>query len=68
MKWIKYDYQVNQKVSVEKNQPNKLSMHYDGPYKIVEVHPNGTVIIHEPTRGRAVLETFNIQRIHPYQK
>ena len=51
-----------------KNQPNKLSMHYDEPYKIVEVWPNDTVTIHKPARGGTLLETINIQRIHLYQE
>ena len=68
MKWIKYEYQVDQKVLVMKNQPNKLSMHYDEPYKIVEVWPNDTVTIHKPARGGAVLETIYIWGIHPYQE
>ena len=63
MKQIKYDYQVNQKVLIEKNQPNKLSTYYEGPYKIIEVQSNGTVILRKPSRGGAVLEKINIQRL-----
>ena len=43
-------------------------MHYDGPYEIIEVWSNGTVIIQKPAKGEAVLETINIQRIRPYQE
>ena len=45
MKRIWYNYQVNQKVLVKKRQLNKLSTYFEGPYKIIEVANNGTVII-----------------------
>ena len=66
MKRIKYKYEVNQKVLVEKRQPNKMSAHFEGPYKIMQVSTNGTVVICHATKNGAVLECINIRRIQPY--
>ena len=60
---VDYDYKINQLVYVVKDGIHrKLDSPKMGPYKVTEVHSNGTVNIQ---RG-AVNERINIRRIEPH--
>jgi transposase InsO family protein len=60
---ISHDYQVGDKVLVEKpGKIRKMSQPRTGPFEIIKVHTNGTVRIR---RGN-VTEQVNIRRLTPY--
>ena len=54
MKRIKYDYEINQKVFIEPKQLNKLMNQYEGPYMVMTIWNNGTIIIFKATKHGAV--------------
>jgi hypothetical protein len=59
-----YDYEVDQLVLRKIPDPNKLEPRWEGPYKIMQVHTNGTVTIRlTPTST----ERLNIRRVKPYR-
>ena len=61
---VNYAYQVGEKVFLQKNEKNppKLSSPTTGPYEIIKVNDNGTVII----RKGSIDECVNIRRLQPY--
>ena len=63
-KRIDYDFSVGEKVLIERHGARKIERPYDGPYKIVRIHTNGTITIE---RG-AITERINIRRVHPYHE
>ena len=59
----RFDYAPNQQVLKELHDPTKLGNRTKGPYKITQVHTNGTITIElRPT----VTERINIRRVIPY--
>jgi hypothetical protein len=60
-----YDYTPQQMVLKKKWKPTKLGKRTSGPYKIVQVHVNGTVTIQ---LRPGLIESFNIRRIIPYKQ
>jgi hypothetical protein len=48
---------------LENNRANKYEQPYSGPYHITKVNMNGTVHL----KINAVMDTVNIQRIHPFK-
>ena len=63
-KRLPYTYKVGEKVLVSTDALDKYSTTpYEGPYKIVKVHNNGTLRI----KMGAVTDTVNIRRVHPYK-
>ena len=64
-KRIKHDYQVGDKVLLHKTGIlSKLTIPYKGPYEVVQVHTNGTVVIQKGV----VRERVNIRRIVPFHE
>ena len=64
-KRINHDYVIGDKVLLQK--PGilpKLAVPRTGPYKITQVHSNGTVVIQKG----AVTERVNIRRITPFHE
>lgn len=71
MKRRRYDYVQGQRVMMKVYKPNKLEPTAKGPYRIVQVHVNGTVTLELRQAGanhEAVLERINIRRIIPYKE
>ena len=65
-KRIKHQYNVGDKVLVDIKYKSKSKYGlnpFDGPYDIIKVNNNGTVVI----KKGAVLETINIRQIKPYK-
>ena len=60
----RYDYEVGEKVLKRVHDPTKLGQRTTGPYKIEQVHTNGTVVL-ELRPG--ITERINIRRIKPYR-
>ena len=58
---IRYDYRAGERIAV-KQDSGKLGIRTDGPYRITQVHTNGTVTIE---RRPGVTEQINIRRIVP---
>ena len=58
-----YEYKVGDQVLLHKGKQNKYETPYAGPYNILKVNKNGTVSL----KVKAVTDTYNIQRIIPYQ-
>jgi hypothetical protein len=61
----RYDYTVNQKILKKLHAPTKLGERTCGPFKITQVHTNGTVTIE---RRPYVTERINIRRIIPFRE
>jgi len=61
-KRIAYEYKVGDKILYENTLARKMEPPRTGPYKIIEIHNNGTVTI---KRG-AIIEKVNIRNIQPY--
>ena len=59
---IKFKYQVGQQAYMKTYEPDKLSERLHGPYPIVEINTNGTVVIQ---RSDNVRETVNIRKLVP---
>ena len=64
-KRFNYDYAVNDQVLKLVYQPNKLDPRAVGPYRVVQVHTNGTVTIQLTP---LTTERINIRRIKPYRQ
>jgi len=60
-KRIVRDYQVGDKVLLERHDARKMERPYVGPYKITNIYTNGTVTI----KKGSVYQRHNIRRIHP---
>jgi hypothetical protein len=60
-----YDYAPQQMVLKKKWKPKKLGERSSGPYRIVQVHVNGTVAI-QLTPG--LTERINVRQIIPYEQ
>ena len=60
---ISHDYQINDRILKITYKPDKLEPRATGPYKIIQVHCNGTVTIQ---RSPHTVERLNIRRIRPY--
>jgi hypothetical protein len=61
----RFDYTPDQLILKKKWKPTKLGERTTGPYKIIQVHVNGTVTI-ELKEG--ITERINIRRIIPYKE
>ena len=63
-KRVPHQYQIGEKVFVFKNEKNppKLASPTTGPFEIIKVNENGTVII----RKGLIDECINIRRLQPY--
>ena len=59
-----FDYQVNQQVLILADNPGKLDARAHGPYRIVQVHTNGTVTLQKTPH---VLQRINIRRLRPFR-
>ena len=65
-KRIPYKYQVNQQVMLDVTGTTKAKYAknpYEGPYKILQVNENGTVVL----KMGPVIDTVNIRNIKPYK-
>ena len=64
-KRFSYDYHINDEVLKLEHRPSKLQPRAHGPYRILQVHANGTVTIRlSPT----TIERISIRRIKPYRR
>ena len=61
----RYDHIQNQKVLKIRHNPRKLGHRTAGPYKVLQTHVNGTLII-ELKPG--ISERINIRRVIPYKE
>ena len=59
-----YDYHIGDEVLKLTYSPNKLEQRANGPYRIVEVHTNGTVTIQLTEH---TIERISIRRIKPFK-
>ena len=65
-KRIPYEYQVNQQVMLDVTGTTKSKYAknpYEGPYKVLQVNNNGTVVL----KMGPVIDTVNIRNIKPYK-
>jgi hypothetical protein len=60
-----YNYQINQEVLVKIPNPTKLHDRAEGPFRIQQVHVNGTLTIQ---RAPHITKCINIGRLLPYQQ
>jgi transposase InsO family protein len=60
-----YDYQVDQEVLVKVPNPSKLQDRAEGPFRIQQVHVNGTLTIQRAPHGT---ERITIRRVLPYRR
>ena len=60
----RWDYEVGQDVLKKIHDPTKLGKRHTGPFKISQVHCNGTVSV-ELRPG--ITERLNIRRVTPYE-
>ena len=58
-----FDYQAGEYVLELKRDPTKLGIRTTGPYRIEQVHTNGTLTIR---RGPGLIDRINIRRLRPY--
>jgi hypothetical protein len=65
LKRRRFDYVINQEVLVKIPQPRKLDPRNEGPYRISQVHANGTLTIQ---RTDHITERINIRRVVPYRR
>lgn len=63
-KRIAHDYRVDEKVLVRDHTANKMERPWKGPYRIVQVHTNGTVTV----RKGVVTQRVNIRQVVPYNE
>ena len=57
-----HDYQVGEKILLNRPNPRKLETPREGPYEIIQVHSNGTVTIRKGTVDKRI----NIRQIQPF--
>ena len=62
---ISYDYRQGDEILILAYKPDKLDARAVGPFRIEQVHANGTVTIR---RSPLVTERINIRRIKPYRR
>ena len=64
-----HTYQVNDQVLVKLNPSRKHGeARYKGPYRVTRVNDNGTLELEQGTpNGGAVLQTWNIRNVFPYE-
>jgi len=64
-KRFSYDYVVRDEVLKIKPNPKKLEPRAEGPYRIMQVHANGTLTIRlSPT----TVERISLRRVKPYRR
>ena len=63
-KRIPHQYQVGDKVLLNRGTENKVEAPFSGPYEILAVNDNGTVRL----RVGAIEDLYNIRRIKPYHE
>ena len=64
-KRFSYDYQIGQEVLKLVYKPNKLGTRAEGPYRVEQVHANGTLTIRlTPT----TVERISLRRVKPYYR
>ena len=61
---ISHDYQPNDQVLLTVDDPKKLDCRWEGPYRLVHVHTNGSVTLRVDPH---VTERINIRCIKPYR-
>ena len=61
----RHNYKVGERVLKRKHEYVKLEDRWDGPYKISQVHCNGTVTI---DLSAAISERISIRRLKPYRE
>ena len=61
----RFDYQINKKVLKKVHDPTKLGTRTQGPYKIEQVHTNGTLTIQFRP---GITERINIRRVIPFHE
>ena len=59
------DYTIGDEVLVKTYNPAKLQERAEGPFRVAQVHVNGTITI---DRAPNVQERINIRRIRPYRR
>jgi hypothetical protein len=59
------DYMPNQKVLKKRHKTSKLGQRTSGPYKIIQIHVNGTLTL-ELKPG--ISERIHIHRVIPYKE
>ena len=64
-KRISHDYRQGEEVLILAYKPDKLDARATGPFRIEQVHANGTVTIR---RSAHVTERINIRRLKPYRR
>ena len=62
---LTYDYHVGEQVLLKVPDPAKMDERWEGPYRIEQVHVNGTVTIR---LSPMITERLNIRRIKPYRQ
>ena len=63
-KRINYDYKVRDKVMVVECDPRKLDTKKHGPYTIVRVFTNNTVLVQI---SEHIQERFSVRKLSPYK-
>ena len=63
-KRFSHDYHVGEEVLKLTYQPNKLSPRAEGPYRVHQVHTNGTVTLQKDAH---TIERISIRRLKPYK-
>jgi len=58
-----YEYVVGQQILIQAENPAKLQARFNGPYRIIQVHNNGTVTIQ---KDENTTQQINIRRIRPF--
>ena len=64
-KRFSHDYHVGEEVLKLTYQPDKLSPRAEGPYRVHQVHTNGTVTIQKDAH---TIERISIRRLKPYSR
>ena len=62
-----HDYNVNDEVLKLKYKPGKLEPRATGPFRVVQVHTHGTLII-TIRLSPNVIERISLRRIKPYRR
>ena len=62
---ISHDYRAGDEILILTYKPDKLDDRAVGPFRIEQVHVNGTVTIR---RNANITERINIRRIKPYRR
>ena len=62
---VSHEYRINDEVMKLIYKPDKLDPRAEGPYRVVQVHQNGTLTIQLPND---TTERINIRRVKPYHR